>query len=75
MCRFYLESHLVWQEKYDFKVWFNIIKYKYVKGVIANSKSLALKDYSQQIAYGFNFCNFFIYFKFHKFETWKLIIN
>ena len=28
---FYLENHLVWQEKYDFKVWFNIIKYKYVK--------------------------------------------
>ena len=22
---FYLENHLAWQEKYDFKVWFNIV--------------------------------------------------
>ena len=26
-----LENHFVWLAKYDFKVWFNIIKHKYVK--------------------------------------------
>ena len=29
---FYLENHFIWLVKYDFKVRFNIIKYKYVKG-------------------------------------------
>ena len=28
---FYLENHFIWLVKYDFKVRFNIIKYKYVK--------------------------------------------
>ena len=28
---FYLENHFGWLVKYDFKILFNIIKYKYVK--------------------------------------------
>ena len=43
---FYIENHFVWLAKYGFKVWFNIIKYKYVKefhfGIIFLAKKFVL---------------------------------
>ena len=43
---FYLDNHFIWLVKYDFKVRFNIIKYKYVKefhfGIIFLAKKIVL---------------------------------